>query len=73
MGANGTERTENLVRRMPSPARTTQHWGSKRMSGITPARRVRHDVRDGLMVMAFSLVMSCVMALLLTSIVHLGN
>jgi hypothetical protein len=43
------------------------------MSGITPARRVRHDVRDGLTVMAFSLATSSLLALVLTSIVHLGN
>jgi hypothetical protein len=43
------------------------------MSGITPARRVRHDVRDGLMVMAFSLATSSILALLLVSIVHVGR
>jgi hypothetical protein len=43
------------------------------MSGITPARRVRHDVRDGLMVMAFSLAASCLLTLVLLSLVHLGN
>ncbi|MGI9155560.1 MAG: hypothetical protein ACR2FG_02835 [Marmoricola sp.] len=53
------------------------------MSGITPTRsapacsattrRVRHDVRDGLLVMAFSLGASSVLALLLTSLVHVGS
>jgi hypothetical protein len=43
------------------------------MSGITPARRVRHDVRDGLMVMALSLATSSVLALVLTTLVHVGN
>ena len=43
------------------------------MSGITPARRVRHDVRDGLMVMAFSLATSSLLALLLVSVVHVGR
>jgi hypothetical protein len=43
------------------------------MSGITPARRVRHDVRDGLAVMLFSLATSSLLALLLTTIVHVGN
>jgi hypothetical protein len=43
------------------------------MSGITPARRVRHDVRDGLMVMVFSLLTSIVLALVLTTLVHVGK
>jgi hypothetical protein len=43
------------------------------MSGITPARRVRHDVRDGLAVMLFSLATSSLLALLLTTLVHVGN
>jgi hypothetical protein len=43
------------------------------MSGITPTRRVRHEVRDGLMVMAFSLVTSTVLTLVLISLVHVGR
>ena len=43
------------------------------MSGTTPARRVRHDVRDGLLVMVFSLATSTVVALLLTTLVHVGK
>jgi hypothetical protein len=40
---------------------------------ITPARRVRHDVRDSLTVMAFSAVTSCGVALLLALLVRSGN
>ena len=43
------------------------------MSGITPARRVRHDVRDGLKVMAFSLATSSILTLVLISVVHVGR
>ena len=43
------------------------------MNGITPARRVRHDVRDGLAVMAFSLAASSVLTLVLVSLVHVGR
>lgn len=45
------------------------------MSGstVTPARRVRHEVRDSLAVMAFSAAASCVVALLLFLAVRLGN
>lgn len=39
-------------------------------SPITPARRVRHEVRDGLAVMGFSLASSLTLALLLTALVH---
>ena len=42
-------------------------------SAITPARRVRHEVRDSLAVMIFSAATSCVLALLLTLVVRLGN
>ncbi len=40
---------------------------------ITPARRVRHEVRDSLAVMAFSAVTSCGFAILLTLLVRFGN
>ncbi len=45
------------------------------MSGstITPARRVRHDVRDSVAVMVFSAATSCVVALLLLLLVRLGS
>jgi hypothetical protein len=39
-------------------------------STITPARRVRHEVRDSLAVMAFSALTSCVVAVLLTLLVR---
>jgi len=41
---------------------------------VTPARRVRHDVRDGLAVMAFSAVASLALAvaLLLGSVLITG-
>ncbi len=39
-------------------------------STVTPARRVRHEVRDSLAVMAFSALTSCVVALLLTLLVR---
>ncbi|HNM97440.1 MAG TPA: hypothetical protein PKK40_05800 [Marmoricola sp.] len=42
------------------------------MSGITPTRRVRHEVRDGLMVMGFSLATSCALTLVLVLITHGG-
>jgi hypothetical protein len=40
---------------------------------ITPVRRVRHEVRDSLVVMAFSAVTSCGVAILLTVLVRFGN
>ncbi len=45
------------------------------MSGstVTPTRRVRHDVRDSIAVMAFSAVTSVAVAVLLTLLVRLGN
>ncbi len=45
------------------------------MSGstVTPARRVRHEVRDSLTVMVFSLATSCAVAILLTVAVRFGN
>lgn len=47
------------------------------MSGIsepvTPARRVRHEVRDGLAVMAFSAGVSGALALVMTLLVGLGK
>ena len=42
-------------------------------SSVTPARRVRHDVRDSIAVMVFSGLTSCVVALLLALVVRLGN
>jgi len=46
--------------------------GSNPMSEgtITPARRVRHEVRDSLAVMAFSALSSCGIAVLLTVLVR---
>jgi hypothetical protein len=40
---------------------------------VTPKRRVRHEVRDSLAVMAFSALASCGFAALLTVMVRLGN
>ena len=40
---------------------------------VTPTRRVRHDVRDSLAVMAFSALTSVGVALLLLLAVRLGN
>ncbi len=40
---------------------------------VTPVRRVRHEVRDSLAVMAFSAVTSCGVAVLLTLLVRFGN
>ena len=37
---------------------------------ITPARRVRHEVRDSIAVMAFSALSSCGVAVLLTLLVR---
>jgi len=37
---------------------------------ITPARRVRHDLRDSIAVMAFSALSSCGVAVLLTLLVR---
>jgi len=42
-------------------------------STVTPARRVRHELRDSLAVMIFSAVTSCVVAVALTLVVRLGN
>jgi hypothetical protein len=42
-------------------------------SSITPARRVRHEMRDSLAVMLFSAATSCGVAVLLTLVVRLGN
>jgi hypothetical protein len=39
-------------------------------STITPARRVRHEVRDSLAVMVFSALSSCGVAVLLTILVR---
>ena len=44
------------------------------MSGsVTPARRVRHEVRDGIAVMAFSAGTSVGVSLLLMLLVGLGK
>ena len=40
---------------------------------VTPIRRVRHDVRDGLAVMAFSAAASVTAGLLLTFLAGLGK
>jgi len=40
---------------------------------ITPGRRVRHEVRDGVAVMAFSALTSCGVALLLMLVARLGS
>jgi len=37
---------------------------------ITPTRRVRHDVRDSIVVMAFSALSSCAVAVLFTLLVR---
>lgn len=40
--------------------------GTRQVSGpVTPSRRVRHDVRDGLVVMAFSAAASVALAVAL--------
>ena len=45
---------------------------SGQLSG-QPTRRVRHEVRDGLAVIAFSAVASSALALALMLLVHLGD
>jgi hypothetical protein len=40
---------------------------------VTPPRRVRHDVRDGIAVMAFSVVASVAFGLLLALLAGLGK
>ncbi|MCW2785717.1 MAG: hypothetical protein JWP74_2234 [Marmoricola sp.] len=40
---------------------------------VAPARRVRHEVRDGLAVMAFSASASVALSLVLTLLVGLGK
>lgn len=40
---------------------------------VVPPRRVRHGVRDGLAVMAFSIAMSVAIGLLLTVLAGLGQ
>ena len=42
-------------------------------SMVTPARRVRHDVRDSVAVMVFSALTSCGIAVLLMIAVRVGN
>lgn len=46
---------------------------SSSSGSVTPARRVRHDVRDGLAVMTFSAVTSALGGLLLTFLAGLGK
>ena len=43
------------------------------LSGPPPARRVRHDVRDGAVVIAFSAMASSGLALLLLLLVRLAG
>jgi hypothetical protein len=62
-----------------------QVQGSRTMSGVaetvvgpvatpvTPARRVRHDVRDGLAVMAFSAATSIGLTVVLMLLTRLGK
>jgi hypothetical protein len=66
----GVERTENLALR--SPHENSNARGSNPMSEgmITPARRVRHEVRDSIAVMAFSALSSFGIAALLTFLVR---
>lgn len=42
-------------------------------NGSAPTRRVRHGVRDGVAVMAFSAALSTVLGLLMTLLVGLGK
>jgi hypothetical protein len=48
--------------------RITSHQKGRTMSGITPTRRVRHEVRDGLLVMGFSLATSCLVTLVVMAL-----
>lgn len=41
--------------------------------GCTPHRRVRHELRDAVAVMAFSATTSCALAVLLTLVVRVGG
>ena len=41
--------------------------------GVTPSRRVRHEVRDGVLVMAFSLVASALFAGLLVLVLGMSG
>ena len=43
------------------------------VGGITPGRRVRHDLRDSITVMVFSALASSAIAGLLALMVRLGN
>jgi hypothetical protein len=47
--------------------------GGPAVGPVTPARRVRHDVRDGLAVMAFSAATSVGLAALLVLLSGLGR
>jgi hypothetical protein len=44
-----------------------------RSEAITPARRVRHDLRDSVTVMVFSALASSGVAILLGLVVRVGN
>lgn len=46
---------------------------SELSTAVTQARRVRHDVRDGVLLMAFSAGVSVALALVLTVLVGLGK
>jgi hypothetical protein len=43
------------------------------MSSSTPARRVRHDVRDNVALMLFSAATSCALVGVLSLLVRLGS
>jgi len=63
----GVERTENLALRSPHEYRSDARGSNPMSEGmITPARRVRHEVRDSIAVMAFSALSSFGIAALLT-------
>lgn len=63
----------DLNRRIRNYAPHLLQQGVEPMSGITPTRRVRHDVRDGLMVMGFSLTSSCALAFVLILLTRAGS
>ena len=44
-----------------------------RTGSVRPVRRVRHEVRDGIAVMAFSALASTAFGALLTVLAHVGN
>ena len=59
-----------LTRAIPDPVRPPQA-GTRTSSG--PTRRVRHEVRDGMAVIAFSAVASTGLALVLLLLVHVAD